>query len=97
MHPDLTRLITWQRLERADDPPHAHAVRSTRSKADELARAQAEGRVSDRFDARVLLGLIIHLAAFWVGSNPDVLAVVNVSAAKRRRQTVHDAVACLLA
>jgi AcrR family transcriptional regulator len=96
-HPDLARLITWQRLERAADPPHSHAVESTRDKADEVAKAQAEGRVSDRFEARILLGLIIHLAAFWATSNPDVLAVMNVSAAKRRRKIVHDAVASLLA
>jgi AcrR family transcriptional regulator len=96
-HPDVPRLITWQRLERSDDPPHAFAVASTQGKADEIASAQAAGRVSDRFDARVLLGLIIHIAAFWVTSNPDVLAVMNVKAAKRRRETVRDAVAQLLA
>jgi AcrR family transcriptional regulator len=96
-HPDIARLITWQRLERSDDPPHAFAVASTQGKADEIASAQAAGRVSDRFDARVLLGLIIHIAAFWVTSNPDVLAVMNVKAAKRRRETVRDAVAQLLA
>jgi AcrR family transcriptional regulator len=96
-HPDFARLITWQRLERSDDPPHAFAVASTRSKADEIAQAQADGRLPDRFEARVLLGLIIHLAAFWAMSSPDVLAVVNVSAAKRRRQLIRDAVASLLA
>jgi AcrR family transcriptional regulator len=96
-HPDITRLITWQRLERSGDPPHAFAVASTRSKADEIAQAQADGRLPDRFEARVLLGLIIHLAAFWATSSPDVLAVVNVSAAKRRRQVIRDAVASLLA
>jgi AcrR family transcriptional regulator len=96
-HPDIARLITWQRLERSDDQPHAFAVASTRSKADEIAQAQADGRLPDRFEARVLLGLIIHLAAFWAMSSPDVLAVVNVSAAKRRRQLIRDAVASLLA
>src|SRR5262245_51805165 len=49
-HPDIARLITWQRLERSNDPPHAFAVVSTRSKVDEIARAQAAGRISDRFD-----------------------------------------------
>src|ERR1700757_5038657 len=86
--PDIPRLISWQRLERSDDPPHAYAVASTRTKADEIAAAQAEGRISDRFDARVLVGLIIHLAALWATSNPDVLAVMGTSAAKRRRQVV---------
>jgi hypothetical protein len=91
--PDIARLITWQRLERSDDLPHAFAVASTKSKVDELPRAQAEGHISDRFDARVLLGLIIHLAAFWVTSSPDVLAVMGISAAKRRREIVREAIA----
>jgi AcrR family transcriptional regulator len=95
-HPDIARLITWQRLERSNDPPHAFAVASTQSKVDEIAKAQADGRVSDRFDARVLLGMIIHLAAFWVTSNPDVLAVMHISAAKRRREIVQNAVAALM-
>lgn len=96
-HPDISRLITWQRLERGDDPPHAYAVESTQSKADAIAKAQTQGRVSSRFDARVLLGLIIHLAAFWATSNPDVLAVMNTQGAKPRRQIIHDAVATLVA
>ena len=95
-HPDIARLITWQRLERSDDPPHAFAVASTKSKVDELARAQAEGHISDRFDARVLLGLIIHLATFWVTSSPDVLAVMGISAAKRRREIAREAIAALM-
>jgi AcrR family transcriptional regulator len=96
-HPEIARLITWQRLERSDDPPHAFAVASTRNNADEIAKAQADGRVPDRFEAHVLVGLIIHLAALWALSSPDVLAEVNVSAAERRRQLIRDAVASLLA
>ena len=96
-HPDITRLITWQRLERGDDLPHVFAVESTKSKADAIAKAQAEGRVSARFEARVLVGLIIHLAAFWALSSPDVLAVVDVSGARKRRGIIRDAVASLLA
>ena len=69
-HPDLARLITWQRLERGADPPHAYAVSSTREKVAEIAKAQADGRVPERFEARVLLGLIIHIAAFWPTSTP---------------------------
>jgi len=40
--------------------------------------------------------MIIHIAAFWVTSNPDVLAVMRVSAAKRRREIVRDTVAALM-
>jgi AcrR family transcriptional regulator len=96
-HPDIPRLISWQRLERSNDPHHTFAVASTQSKADQIASAQAEGRVSDRFEARVLLGIIIHLAALWVTSNPDVLAVMDVSDPARRGEAVRDAVARLVA
>jgi AcrR family transcriptional regulator len=96
-HPDMARLITWQRLERGDDPPHAYAVESTRGNVAQIAAAQSEGRVSDRFEAGVLFGLIIHIAALWATSNPDVLAVMNVKGAKRRHEVVRDAVAALLA
>jgi AcrR family transcriptional regulator len=95
-HPDMARLISWQRLERGEDAPDAYAVASTRAKVEEIAKAQAEGRIADRFDARVLLGVIIHLAAFWSMSSPDVLAVMGVSSAKRRREVVRDAVESLL-
>jgi hypothetical protein len=44
----------------------------------------------------VLLGMIIHLAAFWVTSSPDVLAVMGISAAKRRREIVREAIAALI-
>jgi hypothetical protein len=45
----------------------------------------------------LLLGLIIHLSAFWTMSSPDVLAVMDVTSAKKRRRIVRDAVASLLA
>jgi len=44
----------------------------------------------------VLLGLIIHLAAFWVTSSPDVPAAMGISAAKRRREIAREAIAALM-
>jgi AcrR family transcriptional regulator len=96
-NPDLIRLITWQQLERGDDPPHAYAVESTQGNVDAIAKAQAEGRISDRFDAGVLFALIIHIAALWGMSSPDVLAVVGLTDRDQRRQVVERAVASLLA
>jgi AcrR family transcriptional regulator len=96
-HPELVRLITWQRLERGDDPPHAYAVQSTRANVNAIARAQVDGVVSDRFDARVLFALIIHTAALWGMSRPDVLTVVSLKTPQRRREIVRAAVAALLA
>jgi len=95
--PELVRLITWQRLERGQDPPHDYAVQSTQANVDAIATAQADGLVSDRFEAHVLFALIIHLAALWGMTSPDVLAVVNLSDQEHRREIVRTAVATLLA
>jgi AcrR family transcriptional regulator len=96
-HPDLMRLITWEHLERGDDPPHAYAVRDTQSRVDAIADAQSKGLIPDYFEARVLFALIIHIATLWRMSSPNVLAVVNVNDPDRRRQIVKQAVATLLA
>src|SRR5579871_4798545 len=91
-HPDLIRLITWQRLERGGDPRHEAAVTATQSRVDAIAKAQAEGIVTDRFEARVLFALILHVAALWGMTSPDVLAVANVRSPKRRKEIVRSAV-----
>jgi AcrR family transcriptional regulator len=96
-HPDLMRLITWEHLERGKDPPHVYAVQDTQGRVDAIADAQAKGLVPDRFEAPVLFALIIHIAALWGMSSPDVLAVVNVNDPDQRRQIVEQAVATLLA
>ena len=96
-HPELIRLISWQRLERGDDSPHSYAVKSTRSNVEAIAKAQSDGLVPKRFDAGVLFGLIIHIAALWGLSSPDVLAVVAVADPERRNQIVRSTVAALLA
>lgn len=96
-HPDLVRLITWQRLERGDDARHEAAVTASQTRADLIAQAQADGSVSDRFDSRVLFALVIHIAAVWGMTSPDVAAVVNVLDPDVRRETVRRAVAAILA
>jgi AcrR family transcriptional regulator len=96
-HPDLVRLVTWQRLERGHDPRHEGAVTATRSRADSIAKAQADGRLTDRFEARVLFALVIHVAALWGMTSPDVHAVVDLTDTERRREIVRTAVAALIA
>jgi AcrR family transcriptional regulator len=94
--PDMIRLITWQRLERGDDPPNAYAVSDIQSRIDAIAKAQADGLVSSRFEAPVLFALIIHTAGLWGISSPDVLSVVNVADTDQRRDIVRSAIAALL-
>jgi AcrR family transcriptional regulator len=96
-HPDMIRLITWQRLERGDDPPNAYAVEDIQRRIDAVAKAQADGLISRRFEAPVLFALIIHTAALWGISSPDVLSVVNLTDTEQRRDIVRSAVAALLA
>jgi AcrR family transcriptional regulator len=94
-HPELIRIITWQRLERGHT--HPYAIQETQSRVHAIAKAQAAGLVSDRFDARVLFALIIHTAALWGMTSPDVLAVVKHRTAAQRRDIVRSAVTALLA
>ena len=50
----------------------------------------------DHFDAPVLFGLILSIAAMWQTHSPDFLSVVGVSDPKRRREIVREAVERLL-
>ena len=95
-NPELARLITWQRLERGQDPPNAYALQSLRGNFDAIAKAQVDGLVSDRFKPDVLFALILHIAALWAFHTPDVLTVVNLTDAHQRREIVKSSVAALL-
>jgi hypothetical protein len=72
-------------------------VRSTQSKVDAIAHAQADGTVPDHFEPRALFALILGLAALWITMSPDVLAVVDITDPDQRRKIVRDATARLLA
>jgi AcrR family transcriptional regulator len=96
-NPEIQRLVTWKRLERGHDPPHPYAFEGARPMIDAIAKAQASGTVADHFDAPVLFGLIVSIAAMWQTHSPDFLGVVGVSDPKRRRQIVRDAVERLVA
>src|SRR5262245_38496404 len=78
-HPDVARVISWQRLERGSDQPHAFAVSSTQSRVDAIAAAQADGTLPDHFEPNALFALILNLAALWATMSPDVLAVVDIT------------------
>jgi AcrR family transcriptional regulator len=95
-HPDTIRLITWQRLERGDDPPNAYAVEDIQRRIEVIAKAQADGVLPRRFEAPVLFALILHIAGLWGTSSPDVLSVVNLTDADQRRAIVRSAIAALL-
>jgi AcrR family transcriptional regulator len=84
-HPDALRLVTWQRLERSTGP-QAVAVNASTAAIAEIAQAQADGRLSDRYPADVLLHAVLHIAALWARTSPDMAwARKPLSAAGRRR------------
>jgi AcrR family transcriptional regulator len=95
-HPEMIRLITWQRLERGEDPPNAYAVADIQRRIATIARAQADGLISGRFEAPVLFALVVHIAGLWATSSPDVLSAVHLSDADQRRDVVRSAITALL-
>lgn len=95
-HPDVLRLVTWQRLERSGELPLAVAVESTRAKVEQIASAQADGRVSSRYPAGVLLTAILHVAAMWATTSPEVISAVRRPSADARRRIVEQIVRDLL-
>jgi AcrR family transcriptional regulator len=95
-NPELARLLAWQRLERGEDPRNAYVMQTARGHVDAIAKAQADGLVSDRFEPGVLFALVIHIAALWAFTNHDVLAVVNLTDAHQRREIVKSSVAALV-
>ena len=94
-HPDLLRLVTWRRLERNTEPPTA-VVAASKAKIAEIAQAQADGRLSDRYPAEVLLHAVLHIAALWFPTSPDLAWTHNLPSADARRDIVAQMVRDLL-
>ena len=95
-HPDVLRLVTWQRLERSNEP-QAIAVKASTAKIPEIAQAQADGRLSDRYPADVLLHAVMHIAALWATTSPDMAWGRKPPSAAARRRIVAQMVRDLLA
>jgi len=95
-HPDVLRLVTWQRLERSNEP-QAIAVKASTAKIPEIAQAQADGRLSDRYPADVLLHAVMHIAALWATTSPDMAWARKLPSAAARRRIIAQMVRDLLA
>lgn len=94
-HPELARLLLWQRLERRTEL-NVESVRSSREKVAAITQAQRDEVIADRFSAGELLGLIIQIAAVWVDLVPEVAEAINIEQVDARRDTVVRAVRALL-
>lgn len=96
LNPALTRLITWQRLERSEDKPLLVSIESVREKINAIRSAQESGAIPTRFRPEALLALLLHTAALWSMSSPDVLAAIGERDADENLDTVRKAVTQLL-
>ncbi len=96
-HPEVQRLATWYRLERADgaDPIDAILASNT-DKVEAIDQAQRAGRLTTRFEPAVLLALVLTLSGTWSSMTPEYAALVKRLSVAKRRQAVVDAVAALL-
>jgi AcrR family transcriptional regulator len=94
--PWAQRLVTWYRLERGDAAPLEAVVAGNAQAVAEIERAQRAGVLPRTLRPAVLLGLVVHLAAFWSETSPELDALVTAVMPARRRQVVVDAVAALV-
>jgi AcrR family transcriptional regulator len=97
-HPEVQRLATWHRLERADgsDPIEA-IVASNAAKVKAIADAQRAGLLTKRFEPAVLLGLVLTLSGTWSSMTPEYTGLVRRLSMAKRRRAIVEAVAALLA
>jgi AcrR family transcriptional regulator len=97
-HPQVPRLATWYRLERADtQAPLEAIVKSNRDKVDVIARAQRSGQLPSHIAAAGLLALVLALAAMWTSITPEFTELIAGHTAADRRRVITDAVAAVLA
>ncbi|WP_422769117.1 TetR family transcriptional regulator [Plantactinospora sp. WMMC1484] len=91
-YPDVARIATWYRLERAGTGRSIAAVTEAgRAKVEAIREAQRAGVVSDRFDAEQLLALVLTLATMWSTLSIETADLTGTDPG-HRRATVVDAV-----
>ena len=94
-HPEVARLATWYRMERAADRPPVDAmVAANAEKVAAIAKAQGEGRLPTRFAADELLALVLTVSSMWTSHTPEMIGGLQDPSAQRR--TVTEAVRSLL-
>jgi AcrR family transcriptional regulator len=97
-HPEVARLATWYRLERAGtDAPLETIVTSNRDTVDAICRGQKSGELPSHFAPADLLALVVTLAAMWTSATPVLAGPAAARGAAHRRRVVTDAVAAVLA
>jgi AcrR family transcriptional regulator len=90
-HPEAFRLAIWHSLERGGGTLPDAVVAANQDKAAAIAKAQRDGRISDRFPAEELMILVTGLSVLGA---PD-LPITMAGDVARRRRTVVEAVRLL--
>lgn len=97
-HPEVQRIATWHRLERAGTAGLIPAITaSMESKVERITQAQESGLLPTRFAALELLTLILHLSSTWHSTEPELDVMGGGGAVARHRAVVVDAVRAVLA
>ena len=94
--PEIMRLCTWQRLERAESEPSPAGVIYARGQIDAIARAQKNGDLPAHLHPGFVLGFVLHLATGWVSVSPEYEAAIDVPDPGERARQVENAVRALL-
>ncbi|HEV7708398.1 MAG TPA: TetR family transcriptional regulator [Asanoa sp.] len=88
-HPEVLRLVTWQRLERAEiQEPLKTVLNANQSKIEAIAQAQASGQVTTRFAAAEILALVLTIANMWTVMSPEANPAAPKDPATRRALVV---------
>ena len=96
-HPEIQRLATWYRLERADgDHPIEAIVTSNAAKVKAIAEAQQAGLLTTRFEPAALLALVLTISGTWSAMTPEYSGLVKRLSVAKRRRAIVNAVTTLL-
>ena len=97
-HPEIPRIATWYRLERADTTSLLDIiVQSNRHKVAAIEAAQRAGQLTTHWSAADLLGLVLTVAGMWSTMTPEFTVLFSRHSRAQRRKVITDAVATLLA
>lgn len=95
-NPHQVRLTTWNRMERSrprELTPGLSA--SVRRHVEQIAEAQAAGRLSTRFQPEDLLAFVTGVVVAWIPDFPVPLSDVNRDNLPERRKSIREAVTLL--
>ena len=97
-HPEIPRIATWYRLERADTTSLLDIiVQSNRHKVAAIEAAQRAGQLTTHWSAADLLGLVLTVAGMWSTMTPEFTVLFSRHSRAQRRKVITHAVATLLA